>query len=87
MAPEVLASIYQAIPALLSLPERQSWIDYDLEADVLYIRFQKPMPATDSRLVNDDVLLRERKGKVIGITIMHASQMGKDGKRKKAAKR
>jgi hypothetical protein len=34
------------------------WIDYDDEADVLYISFEKPQQATDSEMLDDGILLR-----------------------------
>lgn len=48
--------------------------DYDKEADVLYISFQKPQQATDTEMINDDILLRNRNDELVGITIMHASK-------------
>ena len=36
------------------------WTDYDHEADVLYISFERPQKATDSKLRDDGVLLRYR---------------------------
>ena len=45
-------------------------IDYDEEADVLYISFQKPQRATDSVLQEDNVLLRYRGKKLVGVTII-----------------
>jgi len=38
---------------LLNLPSRQAWMDYDAEADVLYISFRKPQQADDSILEDD----------------------------------
>ena len=43
-------------------------IDYDEEADVLYISFGKPQPADDSEEVND-VIYRFRENELIGITV------------------
>jgi uncharacterized protein YuzE len=43
-------------------------IDYDQDADVLYISFGKPQPADDSEEVND-VIYRFRKNELVGITI------------------
>jgi len=49
------------------------WIDYDREADVLYISFEKPQRATDS-ILKDNVLIGKRNGKIIGLTILNASK-------------
>lgn len=43
-------------------------VDYDEEADVLYISFGKPQPADDSEEVND-VIYRFRENELVGITI------------------
>lgn len=46
---------------------------YDTEADVLYINFKKPSHATDSELLDNDVIVRYENDEVIGVTILHAS--------------
>lgn len=43
-------------------------IDYDEEADVLYISFGRPQAADDSEEVND-VIYRFRENELVGITI------------------
>mgnify|MGYP002067002411 CR=1 FL=1 len=50
------------------------WLDYDKEADVLYINFKKPQRATDSEMLKNGVLLRSRDAELVGITIMEASK-------------
>jgi len=52
---------------------KYKFIDYDREADVLYISFEKPQRATDS-ILKDDVLIRKRNGKIIGLTILNVSK-------------
>ena len=47
------------------------WTDYDRETDVLYVNFEKPQQATDS-ILKDDVLIRKRNEKIIGLTILNA---------------
>lgn len=74
MAPHVLEKIYQSIPYLLSFPSTRSWIDYDRDADVLYINFEKPEPASDSEMTDDDVIIRKSGERIIGLTVLHASQ-------------
>jgi hypothetical protein len=50
----------------VNLPkDRELDIDYDEEADVLYISFGKPQPADDSEEVND-VTYRVRGNELIG---------------------
>lgn len=54
-------------------PSDHVWIDYDREADVLYINLERPQRATDS-VLKDNVLVRRRNGKVIGLTVLNASK-------------
>ena len=44
---------------LLRLPARHVWVDYDREADVLYMSFRKPQNATKTIEVDDDILIRK----------------------------
>lgn len=66
-------SILQSVPFLLDFPQRRFWVDYDNEADVLYISFQRPQKTTDSELTDDGVILRYRDEQLIGLTILEAS--------------
>jgi len=45
-------------------------IDYDRKGDVLYISVGKPRDADDSIEPQDGVVLRTRKGELVGITIL-----------------
>lgn len=56
------------LPPLLAL-SRQIWIDYDVEADVLYLSFRKPQQATDSEL-DGDVIYHYRQGELVGLTVI-----------------
>ncbi len=60
------------LPPLLAL-SRQVWIDYDAEADVLYLSFRKPQQATDSEL-EGDVIYHYRQGELVGLTIIGLRQ-------------
>jgi len=57
-------------------PQRYLWSSYDQEADTLYINFKKPSFATDSKLTDDDVIIRYENDDIIGLTILHASERG-----------
>lgn len=63
-----------ATPYLLKSPYRKLWIDYDQEADVLYINFKRPQKATDSEMTENGILLRYREDELVGMTILDASQ-------------
>ena len=54
-------------------PLGQMWVDYDEEADVLYVSFRKPQRATRTVEAEDDLLIRKDGGRVVGLTILHAS--------------
>ena len=45
-------------------------IDYDEKGDVLYISLGKPREADDSIEPQDGVIMRTRKGELVGITIV-----------------
>ena len=47
-------------------------LDYDDEADVLYISFGEPRSADDADVTDDGVVVRLREGKIIGLTILNA---------------
>jgi len=49
-------------------------VDYDQEADVLYLHFKKPNHADNSEMTEDDIIIRYEKGEVIGVSLLNASQ-------------
>lgn len=53
---------------LLAL-SRQVWIDYDSEADVLYLSFRKPQQATDSEL-EGNIIHHYHQGELVGLTVI-----------------
>ena len=67
---QFVKEIFEAAPHLKKLPSKHMRIDYDEEADVLYVSFERPQRATDSVLRDDNVLLRYRGKKLIGITLI-----------------
>ncbi|HEV7671392.1 MAG TPA: DUF2283 domain-containing protein [Thermoanaerobaculia bacterium] len=48
-------------------------VDYDKEADALYISFRRPQKATDTQLTDEGLLLRYHGEELVGITILEAS--------------
>ena len=73
MTSETAQSIFQAVPSLVGLPFRRYWVDYDQEADVLYISFERPQKATDTEMTDDGLLLRYRGEDLVGVTVLDAS--------------
>lgn len=58
---------------MLKLPTQHVWLDYDREADVLYMSFRKPQRATTTIEIDDDILLRKDGKNIVGLTILNAS--------------
>jgi uncharacterized protein YuzE len=72
---QTVDDISEAVPHLIRLPERKAWIDYDAEADVLYISLKRPQKATDTKLLADKgILLRYRDKDLVGVTVLDASR-------------
>jgi uncharacterized protein YuzE len=65
--------IIESIPYLLQSPSKKIWIDYDDEADVLYISYYKPQKANDS-IMEDNIIYHYRDGKLVGITVLRAKE-------------
>jgi len=61
------------VPYLIRFPSQRFWVDYDEEADVLYISFRRPQKATDSEMTDEGILLRYREDELVGITILDVS--------------
>ena len=57
----------------LPLPAKHVWLDYDEEADVLYISFRKPQRATKTIEADDGILIRKDGRSIVGLTILNAS--------------
>ncbi|MBX3102456.1 MAG: DUF2283 domain-containing protein [Bacteroidetes bacterium] len=61
-----------AVALLLKLPFLN--VRFDEEADVLYYEWVPNAKADETEVTADDLIIRYRKGEVIGITVLHASQ-------------
>ena len=56
-------------------PAQKLWLDYDAEADVLYVSLRRPQKATKTvDLEEEGVLLRYRDKELVGITVLDASR-------------
>ena len=58
---------------MLKLPTQHMWLDYDKQADVLYMSFRKPQRATETIELGDDILIRKDGKDIVGLTILNAS--------------
>ena len=70
---QLTSSISQAVPLLIDFPARRFWVDYDKEADVLYISLQRPQKATNTKMTDDGILLRYQGEHLVGVTVLDAS--------------
>jgi len=68
---EKVSGVLDFLPYILKMPSNRIWIDYDDEADVLYISFRKPQQANDS-VMEDDIIYHYRDKELVGMTILHA---------------
>jgi uncharacterized protein YuzE len=57
---------------VLKLPAQHVWLDYDKQADVLYMSFRKPQRATETIELGDDILIRKDGRDIVGLTILNA---------------
>lgn len=79
MAKEVLEEkslghLLKAVSHLVQLPKRRIWLDYDEEADVLYVHFAEEVGSTHSEMREDGVILDYKGNDLVGVTILEASQ-------------
>ena len=73
---EKTIDIIESVPYLLNMPSRQTWTDYDEEADVLYISFRKPQHANDS-IMEGNVIYHYDDKTLVGLTVLHAKSLMK----------
>ncbi len=79
MAVEVLKEsninyLLQATPYLVKFPKTHIWLDYDVEADVLYLHFEEQPHSTHSEMRDDGIILDYRGNHLVGLTILEASR-------------
>jgi len=72
-----LENVLTFVPQVLQFHQKNIWLSYDEEADVLYVNFKKPNHADDSELLNSDVIVRYEGDEVVGMTVLNASKKNK----------
>lgn len=50
------------------------WLDYDAEADALYLQFEEKPTSTHSEMRDDGIILDYRGDQLVGLTVLEASQ-------------
>ena len=72
--PFKISDYLNLVNAIKTLPKKDTWTFYDVEADVLYINFHQPaLIADDSELTEDGILIRYQNDGIIGLTILNVS--------------
>jgi len=71
---KTLKEVNELVSHLIKMPQTKMWVDYDKEADVLYVSFKRPQRATDSEMLENGILLRYRGEELVGITVLNASK-------------
>jgi len=66
---------------IMKIPMKHMWVDYDKEADVLYVSFRKPQRAKKTLEIDEDILVRKDRREIVGITILNASSKAREGRR------
>jgi uncharacterized protein YuzE len=61
-------------PQLVQLPKTHMRLDYDDETDVLYLHFEDQPGSTRSEMRDDGVILDYKGRRLVGVTILEASQ-------------
>lgn len=79
MAKEVLEKkslehLLKAVSHLIRLPKRRMRLDYDEEADVLYVHFRDKVASTHSEMQENGVVLDYRGNALVGVTVLEASR-------------
>lgn len=80
MEQTIINSSKMAISDLVQLAKYgkdKLFVDYDEEADVLYVSFGKPQNADDAIQDKEGIIRRKIGNKIIGLTILNASRFTK----------
>lgn len=70
----MVSDILDALKAVKHSNANDVHIQYDRDADVMYVNFGVPVPADESELGDEDILYRYQNGKIIGLTVTHFSK-------------
>jgi len=74
LTPLKIPSYINLANAMKTLPKKNTWTFYDVEADVLYINFHQPtLAADDSEMTDENILIRYQNDEIIGLTILNVS--------------
>ena len=66
--------LLRALTNFIKLPATKMWLDYDNDADVLYVHFEATPASTHSEMTDEGMILDFHDEKLVGLTILDASQ-------------
>lgn len=66
--------LLKATTHLIRSPQKHIWLDYDEDADVLYIHFEETSSSNHSEMGEDGIILDYREKELVGLTILDASE-------------
>jgi uncharacterized protein YuzE len=69
-----MSHLLKAVSHLVQLPRTHMWLDYDEDADVLYLHFEDQPRSTHSEMRDDGVILDYKGSRLVVLTILEASQ-------------
>ena len=75
---EIVKTCLSFSSKIINYPVRHMWIDYDREADVLYVSFRRPQRAKETIEYDEGILIRKDGDEIVGITILNASETETD---------
>ena len=76
--------LLEAVANLIKLPRTKMWLDYDVEADVLYLHFEEKPASTHSEMRDDGIILDYRGDLLVGLTVLEASQRSNPAQKRAA---
>jgi len=50
------------------------WVNYDKDADTMYLHFKKPNHADHTEMTDDEIIIRYENDEIVGLTILNASK-------------
>ena len=66
--------LLKAVTNFIKLPAKRLWLDYDDEADVLYVHFTEKPQSTHSEMSEEGIILDYSGAELVGLTVLDASQ-------------
>ena len=79
LAEPTINHLFKITTHFLKLPTRKMWLDYDNEADVLYLHFEEKPVSTYSEMGENGIILDYRDKQLVGLTILEASSRTSGG--------